>query len=100
MNKISKINANSSSINKSFINLISKRYAGGGGRPGGRPTFNWKEKKQLGLDATKIKPFKLNPQMGYWDDIKDHFNPARDKMIDLTNLETFKEDPEDLKRKY
>lgn len=88
-----------SQLSKSINNTILKRYAGGGGRPGGKPTFNWKERKQLGLDNINKKPFKLNPQMGLWDDIKDHFDESKgDKMIDITDLENFEEDPEDLKR--
>lgn len=30
------------------------RHAGGGGRPGGKPTFSWKQRKILGLDRKNI----------------------------------------------
>ena len=44
------------------INRIVVRHAGGGGRPGGRPAFNWKEKKQLGIGTTQLlKPWKDTP---------------------------------------
>ena len=53
------IKSSSSLSIKSSISILSLyipsiyqqyRYAGGGGRPGGRPTFNWKQRKLLGLD--------------------------------------------------
>ena len=47
------------------ITRIAVRHGGGGGRPAGRPAFNWKEKKLLGLGETEtLKPWKNKPS-GY-----------------------------------
>ena len=82
------------SIFQNTSNLLSKRFAGGGGRPGGRPTFTWKEKKQLELDGKRLKPMRVNADVGLFEDIEPYFNPARgDKIVDITNLEVFEEDP-------
>lgn len=78
----------------SSLVLITKRFAGGGGRPGGRPAFTWKEKKQLQLDGKRLKPMRVNADVGLFEDIEPYFNPARgDKIIDITNMEKFEEDP-------
>jgi hypothetical protein len=78
--------------NSSF-SLIGKRF-NGGGRPGGRPTFNWKEKKILGLDNTKLPPLKMRPS-GLLEDIMPYFDESRgDFIIDITKLEKFEEPPE------
>jgi len=75
-------------------NLVAKRFAGGGGRPGGRPAFTWKEKKQLGLDGKRLKPMRVNADVGLFEEIEPYFNPARgDKIVDITNLEVFEENP-------
>jgi hypothetical protein len=43
------------------LNYIPVRF--GGGRPGRRPQFNWKEKRILGIDqgAAKLKPLRNWP---------------------------------------
>ena len=68
------------------------RYAGGGGRPGGKPTFNWKERMALRLARKgdqKVKPFRVVPT-GDWDDIAPYFDEAKGhSMIDITNLDSF-----------
>ena len=68
------------------------RCAGGGGRPGGKPTFNWKERMELRLarkGAKKIKPFKMRPS-GDWDDIAPYFDESKGHiMINITDLDSF-----------
>ncbi len=68
------------------------RFAGGGGRPGGKPTFNWKERMELRLARKgdkRIKPFKVGPS-GDWDDIAPYFDKNKGHtMIDITDLDTF-----------
>ena len=76
------------------------RCAGGGGRPGGKPTFNWKERMELRLarkGAKKIKPFKMRPS-GDWDDIAPYFDESKGHtMINITDLDSFEmPDIEDL----
>lgn len=64
------------------------RFAGGGGRPGGRPAFGWKEKKQLQLreKGEKLKVFDLK-NFGDFDDIKHFIDTSRgDFIIDITDL--------------
>lgn len=73
------------------VALQTVRHAGGGGRPGKKPTFNWKEKKILGLDKPRMKSFKeaLKPS-GDFEDIEPFFDEkSGDMMIDITNLENF-----------
>jgi hypothetical protein len=63
----------------------------GGGRPGKAPTFNWKQKKLLGLDGEKMKTFEesLKP-MGNYSDIERFFDErAGDRKVELTSLENF-----------
>jgi len=67
------------------------RYAGGGGRPGGVPKFNWKEKKLLNINQ-KRKPLKLRPY-GYWEDIEEFFDPKRDVMLPWEQDEKTFDDP-------
>ncbi len=67
--------------NTTLNSVIMKRYAGGGGRPGGKPTFNWKQKKALGLDKPKLKPFKIRPEISLFDDIAPYFDPSRGDLI-------------------
>jgi len=50
--------------------LVSKRFAGGGGRPGAKPTFNWKERRELGLPEPRHHLAKL-PVRGTYDDIEE-----------------------------
>lgn len=53
--------------------LIGRRFkGGGGGRPGGKPTFNWKEKKILNLTHVR-KPVKM-PLSGNFKMIEKHFD--------------------------
>ena len=62
---------------------ISLRYAGGGGRPGGKPTFNWKERKALRLAGKNTKPFKMK-KVGDDEDLEEllqHIDTS--KTIDL-----------------
>ena len=67
------------------------RFAGGGGRPGGKPTFSWKERRDLQLreKGEKLKVFKLK-DFGDFDDIKGFMDESRgDVIIDITDLEDF-----------
>lgn len=68
------------------------RFAGGGGRPGGRPAFNWKEKMQLRIDNKEKKKLLKNRPTGNYDEyLKPHFDASRgDMIIDLANLTNFK----------
>ena len=59
-----------------------KRFAGGGGRPGARPTFNWKERRALGLpEAGEVAP--KTRKMGDFDDIAKYV--SEDAMLDVLN---------------
>eukprot|EP01040_Poterioochromonas_malhamensis_P014745 gene14745-16369_t len=62
--------------------LNQKRFGGGGGgRPGGKPTFNWKQKIELGLVKTeKVKKTPLN-LTGRYVELKDHVNPTSGDLI-------------------
>ena len=78
----------SSSVNGAVGQI---RFAGGGGRPGGRPTFSWKERRDLQLRerGEKLKVFKLK-DFGDFDDIKGFMDESRgDVIIDITDLEEF-----------
>ena len=50
----------------SLFNQITKRFAGGGGRPGGKPTFNWKERRQLGLAPAGTKEPRMRQYGDEW----------------------------------
>lgn len=79
-------------ISRSVVPLLSQpcRYAGGGGRPGGKPTFNWKERRALNLDVlSKRKEFKVKP-FGNFDELKPFFDEkVGDMTIDLKKVESF-----------
>jgi len=67
------------------------RFAGGGGRPGGKPTFSWKERRDLKLrdKGEKLKVFKLK-DFGDFDDIKGFIDESRgDVIIDITDMDDF-----------
>ena len=70
------------------VNIV--RFAGGGGRPGGRPTFNWREKQQLRLSNKDAqKEMKLRP-FGSWLDLEPYFNEKEgDKMIDPKKVPSY-----------
>lgn len=73
-------------------NLQTIRHAGGGGRPGGKPTFNWRERMQLRLTRKgekKLKPLKITPT-GDWEDVEAYFDESKgDTMINITELDEF-----------
>ena len=78
-----------------------QRNAGGGGRPGGRPTFSWKDKQALRL-ANKAdkqqKPFKVLP-FGDFKDIEPYLNASKgDFMVDITDSAEWSEESEKKKR--
>lgn len=50
------------------------RFAGGGGQPGGKPTFNWKERRLLGLDTLKKKKTKIKDS-GPLNELLDAIDP-------------------------
>lgn len=103
---------NVNSKNSSIIDAISKdvikttvRY--GGSRPGGRPTFNWKEKNQL--KAIELKNNQNNASSpsstvfnnsttGDFDDIKHLFDPKNgDVVVDISDTDF---DSEDFDKQY
>ena len=53
------------------------RYAGGGGRPGGKPTFNWKQRKELGLDNLKDEKDMRVKFAGDFNDLKSFMDSSR-----------------------
>ena len=69
----------------------------GGGRPGGRPTFNWKEKKELErLDAeyranhNEFDEFKFKKMGGDASDLMKSIDLSRgDMVIDLSTIKEF-----------
>ncbi len=79
---------------KSLFELISKRHAGGGGRPGGKPTLNFKQKRILGLDKP-FKRFKLRPFGDFDDHFEGFYNEAENNpkhiMINLGQHDVWKE---------
>ena len=87
-------------IRNSNVLLTTVRHGGGGGgRPGGKPTFNWKQRKILGLDGAKaLKPYKFKPTFQLFSDLEPYFDPKKDVIIDITDLETFEEPQELLDR--
>ena len=76
---------------------VQCRFAGGGGRPGGRPAFNWKEKQVLRLSnkANKKKAFKLKDfGEGEWGDLEALLDKSRgDYVKNITALGEFKLPP-------
>jgi len=66
------------------------RHAGGGGRPGGKPAFNWKQRRSLKLDNIgNSKEFKIKP-FGSYDEIKPFYDEnAGDVTIDLNKVASF-----------
>ena len=76
----------------SLLPGLSIRHAGGGGRPGGKPTFNWRERMMLRLarkDEKKLKPLKIAPT-GDWADLEAYFDESRgDTMINISELDEF-----------
>ena len=69
------------------------RFAGGGGRPGGRPAFNWKEKLLLRLGSNEKKmPWKNRPFGDFEAEIMPYFDASRgDVIVDITNMSDWKE---------
>lgn len=66
--------AASAAVAAGRFNVQLVRHAGGGGRPGGRPAFNWREKQQLRLSQKNAKKeLKLRP-FGSWLDIQEFFD--------------------------
>lgn len=83
-----------STLSKSYFCKIVSRSAGGGGRPGGKPAFSWREVKQLNLEK-KFVDVKLRPE-GFFEDIESHMDPTRgDKLIPMGD--NFSEIPVDLR---
>jgi hypothetical protein len=68
------------------------RCAGGGGRPGGKPTFQWKERKELNLPKIYKQKIKVN-DFGLTDKLlADHFDESRgDHIVDLTDLDEWEQ---------
>jgi hypothetical protein len=50
--------------------VVSKRHAGGGGRPSARPTFSWKERNALGLQDKQRSGVRKN-KLGVRGDASD-----------------------------
>ena len=80
------ITSSSSLSIKSSISILSLyipsiyqqyRYAGGGGRPGGRPTFNWKQRKLLGLDDLRNQREMRIKFAGDFNDLKPFMDTNR-----------------------
>ena len=78
------------------VAFIQVRHRGGG-RPGGRPTFNWKEKRELErLDAEyrannhEFDEFKFKKMGGDGTDLIKALDPSRgDMLIDLNTVTEF-----------
>lgn len=68
--------------------LQQHRFAGGGGRPGGKPTLNWRQKKQLRI--ARKDQMKLARQ-GFIDDEMDEWLKAQPgyQEVDLSNVEKY-----------
>jgi len=63
----------------------------GGGRPGGVPTFNWKEKKSINYDVGGSKSFEDKfAAASSFEELKESLK--NEKFIDLTNLDKFEEE--------
>jgi hypothetical protein len=56
-------------VSRQGVNVMAKRFAGGGGRPGAKPTFNWKERRALGLEEVGKKRTK-SPVRGDFADLE------------------------------
>jgi len=76
------------------------RNAGGGGRPGGKPALNWKERMALRLSAkNQRKEFRVKPMGNFDDDLAPFFDSARgDVMVDVSKMDFFelKAQPEEV----
>lgn len=71
---------------------IQIRFGGGGGRPGGRPSYNYKERRVLGIDEP-YKKLKLRP-WGFMEDIEHLIKldeKAGDFEVDFAKTVNFKE---------
>ena len=66
------------------------RHAGGGGRPGGRPTLNWKQKQQLRLANKAEKSIKMR-SFGGGDFSEIEHLVGKDWMKSSVNLSTVAE---------
>lgn len=72
----------------------AKRFAGGGGRPGGRPTFNWKQKQQLRLLEKGQRTPKLVP-LGVVGDFRDIQGLVdMSKAVNLSKLDEYTSPPD------
>jgi hypothetical protein len=71
-------------------NMTIVRHGGGGGRPGGKPTFNWREKQQLRLVQKQAKKeLKVLP-FGSFLDLAPFFDEKDgDKIFDPTKTPNF-----------
>jgi len=64
------------------------RHAGGGGRPGAKPTLSWKERRDLRLEkkGEKVKKFELKEFGDFDEDIAPFLDEARgDVMLNITD---------------
>jgi len=79
ISSISKSLSPSISILSLYVPCIYQqyRYAGGGGRPGGKPTFNWKQRKLLGLDELKDQKDMRVKFAGDFNDLKPFMDITR-----------------------
>ena len=66
------------------VQMVVKRFAGGGGRPGAKPTFNWKVRRQLELNDAGT-PRSKAPVRGRFGDVEDDVD--MDSMIDVLAMD-------------
>jgi len=74
--------------NRSHSLIGAVRYAGGGGRPQGRPVLNFKQRRELGLPDKDRNGFIKSPKlkmMGNFEDIEKWVDKSA--MVDITDLD-------------
>jgi len=77
------------------------RHAGGGGRPGGKPTFSWKQKFQLRLDSKQKKKVYKSRPFGDFQELEEYIDPTRgDAIYEISDGFTEPEMPKGMNNQY
>lgn len=82
--------SNCGRLSLNALTQTQKRFAGGGGRPGGRPAFSWKDKQQLRLSNKLIKKDVTLRKSGDFSEIASLIDPSRgDLFVDISKLNEY-----------
>jgi hypothetical protein len=72
------------------LNQLQVRHAGGGGRPGAKPTLNWRKRMELRLNkkGETTKKFKIKEFGDFDTDIAPYLDEAKgDVMLNITEMD-------------